>query len=97
MSDPIPPAEWEARVASGDDREPGHVFPPRPEVVKVTEAEPAQRAEGPAGHEGHPGPAQKQPPRTTPAILPPEGERRPLWRRPAGQQDDKGEPTGPGG
>jgi len=89
MSDPIPPAEWEARVRSE--------APPRPVVVEVAEAEPARGAEGPVGHEGHPGPDQNHPPWTAPAPLPPEGERRPLWRRPAGQRDDKGEPTGTGG
>lgn len=89
MSDPIPPAEWETRVPSE--------VPPRPEVVEAAEAEPAQGTEGPAGHEGHPGPEQQSyPPRTTPTLLPPEGARRPLWRRPAGQRDDKGEPTGTG-
>ncbi|MFM9700063.1 hypothetical protein [Streptomyces europaeiscabiei] len=85
MSDPMPPAEWQARV------------PPRPEVVEVTETtetEPAECAEGLAGHEGHPGPGpDEEPAPSAPAFLPPEGERRPLWRRPAGQQDDKGEPT----
>lgn len=89
MSDPMPPAEWEARVPSE--------APPRPEVVEAAEAEPAQDDEGPAGHEGHPGPEQNHPPRMTSAPLPPEGKRRPLWRRPAGQRDDKGEPTGTGG
>ncbi len=103
MSDPIPPAEWEARVGSGNDEDRGPVFPPRPDVVEVTETEPAGSAEGTVGsegtvgHQGLPGPEQERSERTAPAMLPPEGRRRPMWRRPAGQRDDKGEPTGAGG
>jgi V8-like Glu-specific endopeptidase len=89
MSDPIPPAEWSSRIERRGDGS-GHVFPPRPEVVQVTASDLAERAGGPAVHEGYrPSDAPTHP---APELLRPEQRRRSPWRRPAGLQDDMGEP-----
>jgi hypothetical protein len=96
MSNPIPPDEWNERVERRD-AEPAHEFPPRPEVVEVTDAEFEERVEGPVRSEGH-NPREASPRPAEPRLLPPEEPRqRPMWRRPPGQRDDLGEPTGPGG
>lgn len=88
--DPIPPEEWSSCIESNSD-EPGHEFPPRPEVVQVTESDLGERTDGPAEHEGYsPGDAPRHP---TPELLRPEQSKPPLWRRPPGQKDDVGEPT----
>jgi hypothetical protein len=93
VPDPIPPEEWSSRIESRGEG-PAHEFPPRPEVVQVTESDLAERGGGP-GHEGsRPSDAPRH---ATPELLRPEQQRRPLWRRPPGQQDDMGEPTGPKG
>ena len=90
--DPIPPDEWGMRIQPRN-AETRYVFPPRPEVIEVTEPDLSQRAAGAAGHEGYrPDDAPLNP---IPQMLRPEQQRRPLWRRPPGQQDDMGEPTGP--
>jgi hypothetical protein len=92
MSDPIPPEEWSSRIEPRDG-ESGHGFPPRPEVVEVTESDLADRGDGSAEHEGYrPDDAPLSP---TPRLLRPEQQQRPRWRRPPGQEDDMGEPTGP--
>jgi hypothetical protein len=92
MSDPIPPEEWSSRIERREAGS-GHVFPPRPEVVQVTASDLDERADDPAVHEGHrPSDAPTHP---APELLRPEQQPRPRWRRPAGQQDDMGEPTGP--
>jgi V8-like Glu-specific endopeptidase len=89
MPDPIPPDEWGSQIERRGEGT-AHEFPPRPEVVVVTEAD-ARRAEGRREHEGYwPSDAPRHP---TPDLLRPEEVRRPLWRRPPGQQDDVGEPT----
>ena len=91
MSDPMPPDEWSTSVQR-QEAEPGHAFPPRPDVVEVSGSNLAQPAEGMAEHEGHrPSHAAVRP---EPQLLPPEQERAPRWRRPPGQKDDMGEPTG---
>jgi V8-like Glu-specific endopeptidase len=96
MSDPIPPEEWSSSIerrGDGSGRGDGsdHVFPPRPEVVEVTESDLARRGDGPAEHEGYlPDDVPLSP---TPELLRPEQFRPPLWRRPPGQQDDVGEPS----
>src|SRR4051794_36955990 len=90
--DPMPPEEWSSRIESKGDG-PGHEFPPRPEVVQVSESDFAERAEGPAEHEGYS--PSDAPLHRTPEGPRPEQSRRPLWRRPPGQEDDLGEPTGP--
>ena len=90
MSDPIPADEWSSRIPA-ESGTPVHEFPPRPDVVQVAESDLAERALGSAEHEGHrPADAPVHP---TPDLLRPEQQRRPLWRRPPGQKDDKGEPT----
>ncbi|MGW0788600.1 hypothetical protein ACWD04_10165 [Streptomyces sp. NPDC002911] len=90
MSDPIPPAEWEEHFGPGPRHAPEDTVPSRPEVVEVTPDDvPETEEHGTAGHRGS-GPAEGPPP---PPHLPPAEPRRPLWRRPPGQQDDKGEPT----
>jgi hypothetical protein len=91
MSDPIPPDEWSSRIQRRD-AESGHFFPPRPEVVEATESDLVERAHGPVEHEGHR--PTDAPLRPAPQLLPPEQQRAPLWRRPPGQHDDLGEPTG---
>jgi len=103
-SDPMPPSEWSSRIKRKGN-EPSHKFPPRPEVVPVSESDLGERADGPAKHEGysppdaprHPTPELLRPEESvhpTPELLRPEQSRRPLWRRPPGQKDDLGEPTG---
>lgn len=90
-SDPIPPEEWSSRIESTEQAA-GHEFPPRPEVVQVTESDLAEQADGTTEHEGYwPSDAPRH---STPDLLLPEQSRPPLWRRPPGQQDDLGEPTG---
>ena len=93
MSEPIPPEEWDARVQRRAV-EPGHVFPARPEVVQVTEADLAQRAAVTESEGYRPSDMPLNP---TPNLLRPEQQQRPLWRRPPGQKDDMGEPTAPSG
>lgn len=87
MSDPLPPDEWEQRIGRPGDR------PPRPDVVTVPGGErpvlPAEHApSAPAGVPIHPTPDLAPPDPTPPGG----GQTR--WRRPPGQQDDVGEPTG---
>jgi hypothetical protein len=90
MSAPLPPDEWETRIPA-KHIEPRHAFPPRPEVSDATESEP-EPPQVPAEHEGYrPNDVSLRP---APHLLRPEQQRPPGWRRPPGQQDDKGEPTG---
>jgi hypothetical protein len=90
MSLPLPPDEWDRRIQRRD-AEPAHEFPPRPEVVDATQSDPGG-PQAPAEHEGfRPSDA---PLRQVPHLLRPEQQRPPGWRRPPGQQDDLGEPTG---
>jgi hypothetical protein len=91
VSDPMPPAEWGKRIKSRD-AVPGHVFPPRPETVEVTASDIDERVAGETGHEGY-RPAEA-PVHSTPSLVRPEDERPPRWRRPPGQVDDLGEPSG---
>jgi hypothetical protein len=95
MPKPIPPEEWPARIEPDGDRA-IHKFPPRPDDVQVREAE---RDEGTRGSAGHAGAVRADAPRTktpqAPNLLRPEATRPPRWRRPPGQKDDLGEPTGP--
>jgi hypothetical protein len=93
MSDPVPPDEWEQRVGRPVHRPP----PPRPDVVQVTEADLAAQGELPAEHD--PSLPAGAPVHPTPDLAPPDptprAQDRPAgWRRPPGQQDDRGEPTG---
>ena len=90
MPDPIPTNDWSSQIQQRN-AEVGHVFPPRPEVVQVTQADLARRAVGTVEPDGYC--PSNAPLRPTPQLLRPEQERRALWRRAPGQQDDKGEPT----
>ena len=89
---PIPPREWNSRIPARDV-DSGHDFPPRPEVVEVTESDLDRipRAAGVVEHEGHR--PSDAPLRSTPEVVPPEQQTRGRWQRPPGQEDDKGEPT----
>lgn len=90
-SDPIPPSEW-GSLLEGESDGPRHEFPPRPETVQVTGSDVAEAADGATEHEGRrPGDAPR---RSTLKQVRPEPSRPPLWRRPPGQEDDLGEPTG---
>ncbi|CAN5573384.1 hypothetical protein BH20ACT19_BH20ACT19_05620 [soil metagenome] len=89
--DPIPPDEWGSLLEEEGDG-PRHEFAPRPEVVQVSASDLAEPADGAMEHEGHRPSAT--PRRSRPQQAPPEQSRPPLWRRPAGQEDDLGEPTG---
>ncbi|CAN5573328.1 hypothetical protein BH20ACT19_BH20ACT19_05610 [soil metagenome] len=88
--DPIPPAEWSSVLESEGDG-PRHEFAPRPEVVEVTASDLAESAEGATEHEGYQ--PSDAPRRSAPQQVRPEQSRPPLWRRPAGQEDDLGEPA----
>lgn len=90
MSLPLPPDEWETRIQAREV-ESGHEFPPRPEVIDVSDSEPEQ-LQAPAEHEGYR--PSEAPLRPVPHLLRPEGQRPPGWRRPPGQHDDLGEPSG---
>ncbi|MCT2588502.1 trypsin-like peptidase domain-containing protein [Streptomyces sp. N2-109] len=93
MSEPIPPENWgstlEPMASAQEATE--HTFPPRPEVVVVSEADLAGRPEGQSGNE--PYRPEGAPLRALPQLLRPEGARAPLWRRAPGAQDERGEPT----
>ena len=90
MSDPMPTDEWSSQLKP-QNTETRHAFPPRPEVVEVTEPDLSLRAADAAEHEGYrPDDAPLNP---IPQLLRPEQQRRPLWRRPLGHPDDMGEPT----
>ncbi|MGW4203210.1 trypsin-like serine peptidase [Streptomyces sp. NPDC004726] len=96
MSAPIPPSEWEARIparpAAAAGLAPAHAFPPRPEAVRVTESDVAAlAAEVPLDVDGFR--PEGVPLSPVPQPVPEELVRRPRWRRPAGQEDDLGEPT----
>ena len=92
MPEPMPPEEWPARIERRGGG-PRHEFPPRPDVVQVREPERRERTHGSAGYAGHaPADAPSTP---SPNLLRPEQTRPPRWRRPPGQKDDLGEPTGP--
>jgi V8-like Glu-specific endopeptidase len=89
VPDPLPPEEWTSRIESRGEG-PGHEFPPRPEVVAVTESDLAEQAAG-QEHEGYiPSELAMH---ATPELLRPEQQRWPPWRRPPGQRDEIGEPT----
>ena len=92
MPEPIPPEKWPSQTQRrGDGAK--HEFPPRPDVVQVRESARPEGTHGSAGHAGHaPADVQRN---ATPNLLPPEQTRPSLWRRPPGQTDDLGEPTGP--
>jgi V8-like Glu-specific endopeptidase len=90
MADPIPPEAWGAEIERRGEGA-RHEFPPRPEVVSVTEADLPEPTDRPADHQGYwPSDAARHP---TPDLLRPEEFRPPPWRRPLGQEDDLGEPT----
>ena len=90
MSDPIPPSEWSSRIQERNaDYDP--VFPPRPEVVQVTDIDSVQGAANATEHAGHR--PINAPVNPAPQLLSPEQQRPARWRRPPGQQDNKGEPT----
>jgi V8-like Glu-specific endopeptidase len=93
MSEPIPPDEWgldgDGRSKEAQDGT-DHAFPPRPEVVAVTQSQAAESVGGEADHRGYV--PDGAPVRGAPDLLRPELFRRPPWRRPPGQQDDLGEP-----
>ncbi|MBL3670095.1 hypothetical protein JL475_29765 [Streptomyces sp. M2CJ-2] len=92
MSDPIPPADWEEHFGSGPRPAPEDAVPPRPDVVQVTRTDGAGEDESRTA--AHPGSGLPEETPPLPAPQPRPGEQpRPMWRRPPGQQDDKGEPT----
>lgn len=87
MSEPVPPAEWAGRIGAREGGEVAHTFPPRPEVVQVGGTEGAQET---AGHAPESVPVHPEPE----PVRPQRQEPRPMWRRPPGQRDDLGEPSG---
>jgi V8-like Glu-specific endopeptidase len=93
MSEPIPPGNWRPHLepSAPAEYETDHKFPPRPEVVGLSEAELTQRAEGPAEHDGYR--PDEAPLRAVPHLLRPEGARAPSWHRVPGMQDEVGEPS----
>jgi V8-like Glu-specific endopeptidase len=89
---PLPPSEWggadDRRAARSDVR---HEFPPRPEVVEISESDLDARAVGATEHDGQSPP--DLPVRPLPGLLRPEEVRRPPWRRTTDREDDRGEPV----
>lgn len=93
MTDPIPPSRWRPQLepSASEVPETDHEFPPRPEVIMVSEADLAQRADAPSEHDGYR--PDDAPLRAVPQLLRPEAARAPLWRRVPGTQDEVGEPS----
>ena len=89
MSDPRPPDPEEQRAGRSEDRS----APPRPDVVTVPDFE-----QGELPSESEPSTPPGAPVHRTPDPAPrdptPGGPRPGHWRRPPGQEDDMGEPTG---
>jgi V8-like Glu-specific endopeptidase len=93
MTEPMPSSEWASEVEGVEARrdESRHEFPPRPEVVAVTQSDFDERAAAQTEHDGYR--PEDAPLRPLPELLRPERFGRPSWRRQAGRQDDLGEPS----